>query len=61
MNIYVYTHIYGVCPGKVQPLLINKFGLCDIDVTWQPRRMDWNAHVNNDDFTVLVSVGGRCH
>ena len=27
--------------------------MCDIDVTWQPRRVDWNK----DDFTVLVSGG----
>ena len=41
-------------------------GLHDIDATWQLRRVDWNEHglqwtgVNNDDFTVLVSGGGRC-
>ena len=38
----------------------NKNGLCDISVTWQLRIVDWNACVNNDDFTVLVSGGGRC-
>ena len=27
--------------------------MCDIDVTWQPRRVNWNK----DDFTVLVSGG----
>ena len=32
-----------------------------MDVTWQPRRVDWNVHAwNNDDFTVLVSGGGIC-
>ena len=29
-----------------------------MNVTWQPRREDWNVHEGNDDFTVLVS-GGR--
>ena len=42
-NIYILD-IYEVCPEKAQPLLINKNSLSDIDVTWQPRRVDWNAH-----------------
>ena len=36
--------VYEVCPEKVQPLLINENGLCDIDVTWQPRTVHWNVH-----------------
>ena len=31
----------------------------DTDVTWQPRRVDWNMYVNNDDFIVLVSGAGK--
>ena len=37
----------------------NENGLHNIDVTWQPKRVDWNARVNSDDFNVLVSGGRR--
>ena len=37
--------IYEVCPENVQTLLIQQEQFADIDVTWQPRRMDWNVHV----------------
>ena len=30
---------------KSSHCLYNKFSLPDIDGTWQPRRVDWNAHV----------------
>ena len=33
-------------------------GLHDIDATWQPRRVDWNAHACTM-MTLLVSGGGR--
>ena len=41
--LFIYT--YKVCLEKVQPLLIYENSLCDINVTWQPRRVDWNMHV----------------
>ena len=45
--VCVYIYIYSD-QKKVQPLLIlqyNKNGLHDINITWQPRRVDWNVHV----------------
>ena len=40
-NSYIY--IKGL-PGK-SLIIVNKNDLHDINVTWQPRRVDWNAHV----------------
>ena len=51
--------IYEVYPEKGHHHYYNKNSLCDIDVIWLPRRVDWNAHINNGHFTVLVSGSGR--
>ena len=37
--------LYIVCAEKSSHCQYNENVLCDIDVTWQPRRVDWNAHV----------------
>ena len=32
--------------SRISPAIVkcNENGLCNMDVTWQPRRVDWNAH-----------------
>ena len=47
MNTHpIRSKMYTVCLEKVQSVfLYNKNSLCDISVTWQTRRVDWNAHV----------------
>ena len=41
----INVYLYEVCPGQVEPLLYSDKGVCNIHGTWQPRRVDWNAHV----------------
>ena len=48
-----------VCLEKVQPLLIYREQFAWHDVTWQPRRGDWNVPVWTM-MMVLVSGGSRC-
>ena len=33
-----------VLSGKGPAIVKKNNGLCDINVTWQPRKVDWNAH-----------------
>ena len=50
---------------KLSHCLYKGNGLQDINVTWQPRRVSMYGlecpYMNDDDFTVLVSGGSRCH
>ena len=53
---------YKVCPGNIQPLLIEweRFARHPCNLAAKDSRLECTC-VNNDDFTVLVSGGGRCH
>ena len=41
-KLYVYTR---PIQKNWNHCYCNENGFCDIDVTWQPRKVHWNAHV----------------
>ena len=56
--LYFISIISEVCPEKVQPLIIKQEHPCNLAA--KECGLECTC-VNNDDFTVLVSGGSRCH
>ena len=58
---FILYSIYEFCPENLS--IVNVKGkVCDIYVTWQPSRVDWNAHVWTMRTSLYWSVGlVRCH
>ena len=71
VNTHTHTQMWGLS-GKSPAIVnvtVNKNSLCNINVTWQPRRVDWTEHawtmmkslMNMREIIVLVSGGSRQH
>ena len=56
LSMSMWYILYIQCLENVQPLLIWENGLHDMDVTWQPRRVDWNVRV----WTKMTSLYYSC-
>ena len=56
--LFTYKHMRSV--WKKSSLVNGRRTVCDMSGTWQSRSGLECTCANNDDFTVLVSGGGRC-
>ena len=44
ISLYVESNKLNDGTNKTNEIIDTENGFCDISVTWQPRRVDWNAH-----------------
>ena len=60
--LFYIVNLYKVCLEKVQPLLTQQKGFAWHWCNLAAKESGWECtRVNNDDFTVLISGGGRGH